>query len=1169
VFILIILIAVGGGISYFSLPREAAPDVKTPWILINTTYEGVSPEDIENTITKEIEKDLAGLSGLKEIKSASTEGKSSISCEFLPGVNIDDALRRVKDKVDIAEPRLPTDEQRKAPTVTEINIAELPIMMINIAGDISAVRLKTIADELEDHIKAIDGVLDVEIFGALEREIRIEIDQERVAAFGLELDDVIRRIRAENVNISAGGLETPGMKFNIRVPAQFVQPDRIAYIPLTNVNGTQIYLRDVGEIRDTFKDRLSYSRLDGQESITVAVKKRVGANVLKIAEKVKFILDEARKEAPKSVRFVLTMDRSDDINIMVDDLENSILSALVLVVVVMVAFMGLRSSLIVATAIPLSMLMTFAIIWAIGYTLNMIVLFSLVLALGMLVDNAIVIVENIYRHRQLGMGKIEAAMKGTGEVAWPVITSTLTTVVAFLPITFMPGLMGDFMKYLPITVIIALSSSLFVAMVISPVLSCVGAARAERKTKGDNWFVRGYSRFLAMAINHRFATLAVSLLLLIAISATYMKRGFRVEFFPDEDPREAVINIRNPQGTNILETDRIAGILEHRVEKHRNDGNGENQIEHLVVNTGSSGGFRLVGTADGPHVGNLTVMFPKFLDRKRPSTDTVNEIRQDVADIAGGEIKVEKQKHGPPTGAAVSVQIIGEDFKELEKFSEKARKLIEGVPNLINLSSDLESRRPELVFRVSRERAKKLGVDTTRIGVFLQMAVRGLKAASFRQFNDEYDITVRLPLEQRTRIDELLLRRIPTVRGKAIPLSSLGYFEYVPGHGTIFRINEKRVVTLTGDAEGRLGTEVLKDVQERLSKLGRSRLIAGDISDWKKFCALLSAGKTEVESNHGTDFLRELGSGTKGLIRRWAENGKLSDKEKNAVVKELNKALASKDLIRGENFRNVELGEEAQGFLKRGSRDLSNDEVMRTNRLLLEAAYPSLIAASRKLDLPRQYRITYAGEKEHQDEATAFLQKAFGFALLLIALVLVAQFNTLSVPLIIMTTVILSTTGVFVSLLIFDKPFGVIMTGIGVISLAGVVVNNAIVLLDYTRKLQQRGLDIVEASIRAGMTRLRPVLLTAGTTVLGLVPMATGYGIDFKKMAFLTRSESSQWWSGMATAVIFGLGFATVLTLVVVPSLYVTLYRLAARFGLGGLVKPEAPLAAQPEVEDF
>jgi len=1168
VFILIALIAVVGGMSYLTLPREAAPDVKTPWILISTTYEGVSPEDIENLITKEIEKELAGLSGLKEIKSSSAEGKSTISCEFLPGVNIDDALRRVKDKVDIAESRLPPDEQRKAPTVTEINIAELPVMMINIAGNISAVRLKTIADELEDHIKAIDGVLDVEIFGALEREIRIEIDQQRIAAYGLALDDVIRRIRAENVNISAGGLETPGMKFNIRIPAEFVKPEKIASIPLTTVNNTQICLRDVAELRDTFKDRLNYSRLDGKESITVAVRKRVGANMLKMADNIKLILDGARREAPKGVEFITTMDYSDDIRIMVDDLENNILSALVLVVVVIVAFMGLRTSFIVATAIPLSMLMSFAIIQAIGYTLNMIVLFSLVLALGMLVDNAIVIVENIYRHRQLGMGKIEAAMKGTGEVAWPVITSTLTTVVAFLPITFMPGIMGDFMKYLPITVIVTLSSSLFVAMVISPVLSCIGSGKVERKTKGDNWFTRGYRKFLTTAINHKFATLAISFLALVGISTIYMKRSFRVQFFPEVDPREAVINIRNPQGTNILETDRVAGVLEGRVANFRKDNNGEKQIKYLVVNTGSSGGFRLVGTADGPHVGNLTVMFPDFLDRKRPSTEIINEIRQSVTDIAGGEIKVEKETHGPPTGAAIAVQIIGEDFKELERLSESAKKLIADVPNLINLRSDLESKRPELAFRVSRVRATKLGVDTTQIGMFLQMAVRGVKAGSFRQFNDEYDITVRLPLEQRTKIDELLLRRIPTVYGNAIPLSSLGYFEYVPGYGTIFRVKEKRVVTLTGDVEGRLGTEVLKDVQERLSKLGRSRLIARDIDDWKQFCSLLSAGKAKVATNYGSEFFGKLSSKTQELIRRCAEGGKLEDEEKNSVIIALNKALARKDLIRAENFKDVELGDEAREFLQRDRNDLSKEEALRANRLLLEAAYPSLIARSQKLDMPRNYEIKYAGEKEHQDEATAFLKKAFFIALLLITIILVAQFNTFSVPLIIMTTVLLSTIGVFIGLVIFDMPFGVLMTGIAVISLAGVVVNNAIVLLDYTRQLQKRGLDLVEAAIRAGMTRLRPVLLTAGTTVLGLMPMATGISIDFKKMQFLTRSESSQFWAGMATAVIFGLGFATILTLIVVPSLYVSFYKLASRFGLGGLQKVETP-ATRADAEDF
>jgi multidrug efflux pump subunit AcrB len=1163
VLILILLIAYVGGKSYLTLPREAAPDVKIPYILVSVTNRGVSPEDIENTITIEIENELSGISGLKEVRSSSAEGKCTISCEFEPNVEVEDALRRVKDKVDIAKAELP--DEADEPTVTEINVAEFPVMMLNISGTISPVRLKAIADELEDQIEGVEGVLDVDVLGALEREIRIEIDQDRVAAYGFQLAELLTLIASENVNVSAGALDTEGTKFNVRVPAEFAKPEEIAYLRLANRNGKPIYLKDVATISDAFEDPLTYARLDGKSSITLAIKKRVGANIVAMAEWVKGIVAEARKRAPSGVEFDLTRDYSKDINKMLADLENNILTALVLVVIVLVLFMGLRSSVIVAFAIPMSMLMSFAIIDALGYTLNMIVLFSLILALGMLVDNAIVITENIYRHRELGAGAIEAARKGTAEVAWPVIASTATTVAAFAPVMFWPGVAGDFMKYLPITVIIVLSSSLFVAMVITPVLCSLGGGRLRAgPVRRDNWFILGYRRLLSVALRHRAATLVLAVLTLVGVLTIYGKRNAGRRFFPKLDPNQAVINIRSPQGTSIDQSDRLTREVERRVEDFRKGPDGAVQIKHVVANVGSTGGFVFVGRPAGAHVSNVTLTFPDFLDRQRHSTDVLADIRGAMADIPGAEIKVEEEREGPPTGAPVTVQIIGKEFDKLRQLSERAKMLIQDVPNMINLRSDLETTKPELVFRVSRDRAKRLGVSSELIGLFLKTAVFGMKVGSFRQFNDEYDITVRLPLSQRTRIDDLLRLRVPTSAGKAVPLSSLGYFEYAPGYGTIYRVDEKRVVTLTADVEGRLGPDVLADVQERLAPLGRNRLIAADVKDWPRFRSLLSEGRDEASAGLGRAILDRLGGRARRLLQ---EAGPLDAAEKAQLLAEVNDLLSRRDFPRPSG--EVELPEEARRLMNRPAGDLSEDEVMRLNRLLVQAAYPSPLAESLKLDLPANYEIRYAGEKEHQEEAEEFLSKAFIIALLLIVGILVTQFNTFSAPLIIMTTVLLSTIGVFMGLLVFDMPFIIVMTGVGVISLAGVVVNNAIVLLDYTRKLQNRGLDPVEAAIRAGQTRLRPVLLTAVTTILGLVPMATGLSFNFRTFRFMARSESSQWWSGMAIVVIFGLASATLLTLVVVPSLYVTLYRVASRLGLGGLKRAGEPAKAALEMADF
>ncbi len=1163
--VLVLLIVVAGSFSYVTLPREAAPDVPIPYINVMTTYEGVSPEDVETSVTMEIEEDLAGLKGVKEITSASAEGLSLITIEFYPNVLIEDALQYVRDRVDLAKPDLPADAEE--PTISEINVAEFPIFMVNISGDISPVRLKAIADALEDAIEEIPGVLDVEVLGALEREIRLELDADRVAAYGLSVPEILTLIPSENVNISAGGLETPGTRFNVRLPAEFSDPEEVERLLLTVRDGRPIYLSDVARVRDTFKDRTSYSRLDGVDSINVSVKKRIGANIVEIADKVKMIVEEAGRRAPAGVSFQVTLDRSDDIRQMIRDLENNVFSGLVLVVAVLVLFMGLRTSMIVALVIPLSMLMSFALIQALGYTLNMIVLFSLILALGMLVDNAIVIVENIYRHLQLGYPRIEAAMKGTGEVAWPVITSTATTIAAFSPLLFWPGIVGDFMKYLPITVIIVLFSSLFVAMVVSPMVCSVLASSKTTKREWEaSWFLRGYSRLLHASLSHKAVTLCLAVLFLAGSLILYVKFGEGVEFFPEVDPERAIIDIRCPQGTNIKETDRLARLAEQRVEAYRGD------LKYVVSNVGSDeGGTSFRADAGGPHLANVTLLFQDYEVRSRPSAEAIAEVRQAVADIAGAEISVEKEAHGPPTGEAVTIRIMGEDFKVLEEISERAKRLIADVPGLINLRSDLEAARPELVFNVDRRRAMLLGVNSRVIGEYLKTLIFGREVGTYRQFNEEYDITIRLPLSQRSRIEDIFRLQVPNPAGEAVPLSSLGTFDYRGGFGTIHRVNQKRVVTLTGGVEGRLSNDVLNDIERRLSPLGDPRFTKQDIPDAPRLASMLveAARLGSGPAARAAHWLRDDSEAWAVVEALAAGKGAEEDGIKDKLLPALNGLLEEEGFCQPTDFEGDDLSAQARQLVDRGPEKLSKEELRRLNRLLLEATFPGAITKAQVLDLAPGYAIRYAGEKEEQDKAFKFLiLRALPLALLVIVMILVTQFNTLSAPLIIMTTVILSTIGVFLGLLVCGLPFGVIMTGIGVISLAGVVVNNAIVLLDYTRQLQKRGLGLIEAAVEAGTTRLRPVLLTATTTILGLVPMATGFSFDVHTFSLATRSESSEWWSSMAIAVIFGLAFATMLTLVVVPTLYVALYRLAERFGLGGLRRVEKSIS-RPTYEDF
>ena len=1010
-----LIIVLLGGYSYLSLPREAFPDIPIPYIMVTTTYEGVSPEDIETSITMKIEKELNGIRGTKEIRSSSAEGLSLISVEFNPDVKTEVALQRVRDRVEIAKAELPMDAEE--PLIREINFAEFPIMTISISGDVSPYQFKEIADDLQDTLETVPGVLKVEVLGALEPEIRLEFDPDRLATYNLMIPEILALIPSENVNISAGGLDTQGTKFNVRIPAELVSAEEVDHLLLTVRDGKPIYLSDVATVTDAFKDRTSFSRLNEADNVTLSVQKRVGANVVHISDYIRAVIDQAQKQIPGAVKFDITFDMSKYIRNMVADLENNILSALILVTAVLLLFLGWRPSIIVAMIIPLSMLITSFLIQMLGYTMNMVVLFSMVLVLGMLVDNAIVIVENIFRHLQLGYGRTEAAILGAREVAWPVITSTFTTVCAFLPLMFWPGIMGDFMKYLPYTLSLGLLSSLFAGLVFNPTICSLWTGRVTQRPKTENWFVRGYRRIQGAGLENPGLTLFLAMCLLVGLMTLYGKIGKGTEFFPEGDPERAMIDVRAPQGTNIRETDRIVRIIEQRIRPYKP------YIEHVITNVGGSGGgMDLVASAGGPHLANVTLVFYDFAERQRPSMDIIAEIRKDIDDISGAEIKIEREEDGPPTGDPVAVRLIGEDFKTLERLNSQAYQAIANVPNIVNLRSNLEATRPELAFTVNRRVAMLLGVNTATVGNFLKMAVFGTKVGTYRQFNDEYDITVRLPLARRLNIDDMYGLHIPNVSGKAVPLSSLGSFEYRGGFGTINRVDQKRVVTLTADAEGRLSSEVLSDVQKRLSEL----------------------------------------------------------------------------------------------------------------------------------ELPAGYEIRYAGEKETEDESRAFLIKAFAIALLLVVLVLVIQFNSLMVPLIIMTTVVLSLIGALTGLLICGLPFGIIMTGIGVISLAGVVVNNAIVLLAYTRQLQQRGMDLLSAAAEAGVTRLRPVLLTATTTIIGLIPMAVGISYDFHTFTWATKSESSQWWRNMAVVVIFGLGFATILTLVVAPSLYVMLSRLSLRLGFKG-----------------
>jgi len=647
------------------------------------------------------------------------------------------------------------------------------------------------------------------------------------------------------------------------------------------------------------------------------------------------------------------------------------------------------------------MLISFGILQSLGMTLNMVVLFSLILALGMLVDNGIVIVENIYRHMQEGEGRLRAALNGTTEVGWPVITSTLTTLCAFFPMLFWPGIMGRFMSFLPKTLMIALSASLFVALVVNPTFCAVFLKAKEGGTLGGGrpWIIGFYERFLRWVLGHRGLFLVSAFVMLVVSFVAFALWGKGVEFFPQVEPNRAFVTVKAPEGTNLEASDELVRPIEKQLMSYRD-------IQFVIANVGAGGALGEPG--GGTHVSRVSMDFVDAGERKRKSSEIIKEARRIFRTMVGAEITVKKEEHGPPTGMPVNLEISGDDFKTLGAIARQVRERIKDVPGIVDLKDDYVLGKPEIRVEIDKEKASLLGLDTLTIANTVKAAINGVKAGVYRVLDEEIDIIARLPDKDRHSISDIERLTISDDRGRPIPLTSVARVVVSSGLGSINRIDQKRVVTVQSDVAGRLTDAVLRDVKQRLSDL----------------------------------------------------------------------------------------------------------------------------------KLPRGYSISYTGQRKEEKKAQAFLSKAFLAAIFLISLVLITQFDSISLPLIIMTSVLLSLIGVFWGLLVTGLPFGVLMTGIGVISLAGVVVNNAIVLIDYIGQLRDRGLGVAQALVQACTVRFRPVMLTAITTILGLIPMATGVSFDFTRLRWDVGGESSQWWGPMAVAVIFGLAVATVLTLGVVPALY-------------------------------
>jgi len=1035
VVVLAIIILTVGIYCYSVLPRESEPDITIPNVFVSTSYKGVSSSDIETSITIKIEKKLKGLDRVKKIQSVSSEGLSQINIEFLPGTDIDDVIQKVKDKVDEAKQELPGDLEDD-PSVFEVNFSEMPIVVFSLSGTCGITRLKEIADDLEEEIESIPGVLEAEVTGGREREIRIEVDPDKLAYYRIPITAFQNAVYSENTNTSGGSITLGDGRYQLRVPGEFESPEEIYYLVVSSFEGKPVYLKDLARVVDGFKDETSRSRLNGRTAVNITVKKRVGENIIEITDKIDELIELRQHSWPQGTHITKLMDRAKEVRLMIADLENNIISGLILVIIVLLFALGFRNALLVSLAIPFSMLLSFIILYALGITLNMVVLFSLTLALGMLVDNAIVIIENVYRYMEQGVPRVQAAMKATSEVAYPVIGSTITTLAAFFPMIFWPGIMGEFMKYLPITLIVTLSSSLFVAMVINPALAAIfmrlkerpkshgGMSADEVSASGEKPVeIRGliltlYTRFLKKALGHRLVVLFISFSFLILLYQIWLLSvGLEkpVEFFPDIDPDSAYVNIDPPEGADLEYIDRIIKKVEMAVcgtnnvngtlsldlyeasfkPKRHQKARGEefygpsdlNNIEYIYSKAiETSGGVSFASNLPN-HIG---IQFLDLEDRKRPSTESLEEIRRRVKDIPGARITVAEQEGGPPTGAPINIEISGDNFRVLGNIAKQIGKIIAKVPFVEDIQDDYVEGIPSVRIRIDRQKAALFGLSTDAIGFALKTAYKGLDISTYHEGDEDFDITVTLTEDDRKMTNVLHKLMLPTPSGQLVPLTTIASIDYTGSIGDIVRINHDRVVTVKANVD-----------------------------------------ETKVP----------------GPVAR----------------------------------------QQAEELLK-------------------------------EFQLPAGYRIQFTGEFEFQKESEEF--KAFIIAIFLIFLILVTLFNSVEQPLIILTSVILSLGGAFLGLTVLRSPFGIIMSGVGVISLAGVVVNNAIVLIDYANKLRQRGMKITEAVISAGATRLRPVLLTAITTILGLLPMVTGVSFDFHKMSISLVSSSTQWWQNMAIVVV-------------------------------------------------
>jgi multidrug efflux pump len=1009
VLMVLALLVVAGFTTYLSIPKEAEPDVQIPIVYVSVPYEGISAFDAERLLARPVETELQGLEGVKEIESVSTQGRATVTIEFDTGVDIDQAVIDVRDKVDRAKAEFPvgTDE----PSVEEVNLALFPVLVVTLSGDVPERALLRIALDLQDRIETVRNVLEVEIAGKRDELLEVIIDPLKVESYGLKLDDVVRAVDSNNQIVAAGALDAGGGRFNIEVPGVFETFEDLMSLPIKTDGEAVVRIGDIATVHSTFKDPEGFARVDGRPALALEVSKRIGANIIDTIADVRAVVDEARADWPANLEVGFAQDKSDNVNQMLTDLQNNVLAAVLLVMIVVVAALGLRSALLVGFAVPGSFLTGILVLGVFGMTVNMVVLFGLILAVGMLVDGAIVVTELADRKMAEGLHKREAYRLAATRMAMPITAATLTTLAAFLPLVFWPGIVGEFMQYLPITLLATLTASLAMALVFVPALgSLFGKAtatdpaamkRLSASEGGDLRDIGGltgsYVRLLERVLRRPSLTALAAVVIAIGAYTAYGMFGRGVEFFPAVEPERAQLMVHARGDHSIHELDQLLQQVERQVVPI-------NGIRQAYARTGLS--FRGDGI-DEDVIGILQLEFEPWQER-RPAVEIFAEIEERTAGLAGIHVEQREEEAGPPVGKPIQIEIGSTLPDRLQPVVETIRQHVDQMTGLREVTDSRPIPGIEWKMRVDREAASRLGTDIATVGAHVQLVSNGVLLGTYRpdEADDEVDIRARFPHEHRNlhQLDRLIVN---TELG-TVPVSSFVSLTPEPRTGDLTRIDGQRVYTVTAD----VAPGVLAD--DKVS----------EIRDW-------------------------------------------------LAVQDFDPAVS----------------------------------------------------------------VVFKGEDEEQRDAQAFLSKAFGVALFLIAIILVTQFNSFYQAGLILSAVVFSTVGVLLGLLITNQPFGIVMSGVGVIALAGIVVNNNIVLIDTYNELVKRGLGHREAILRTGAQRLRPVLLTTVTTILGLMPMVLKLNIDLFTRQITAGGPSTDWWAQLATAVAGGLAFATLLTLVLTPAL--------------------------------